>query len=114
MGRNFMKATVEAWHYAKDNPEKACAAHVKANPQIELDDCMGNLTAALKYIFNDFSSKNGLGHFNESRLQSTYSIVAKAQKLPADWDVHNAIDARFIDEVNPVKDRKSTRLNSRH
>jgi NitT/TauT family transport system substrate-binding protein len=42
---------------ARKDPDTACQAHVKANPEIDLDDCMGNLNAVLGYIYTDFSAE---------------------------------------------------------
>lgn len=103
MVERFMQATALAWQAAKDDPEKACAAHIKANPQVDMDDCMGNLTSSLKYIFNEFSDEHGVGLFQADRLKSTYKSVAEAQDLDPDWDVNQAIDDRIIRSIRASK-----------
>src|SRR5690606_31713758 len=55
MVQSFLDATVEAWEAAHKDPQAACEAHVKANPEIDLDDCLGNLNSVLTYIYNDFT-----------------------------------------------------------
>lgn len=100
MVQNFLNATVEAWEAARQDPEKACQAHVKANPEIDLDDCMGNLRAVLDYIYTDFSAKNGLGSLQDERMRLTYAAVAEAQNLDPKWDFRQAYDDQFIVKAN--------------
>jgi NitT/TauT family transport system substrate-binding protein len=98
--QNFLDATVEAWDAARKNPEAACKAHVRANPEVEFDDCLGNLKAVLTYVYNEFSAKHGIGSLDEERLKTTYAAVSQALNLNPAWDYSQAYDARFIVKAN--------------
>jgi NitT/TauT family transport system substrate-binding protein len=100
MVQNFLNATIEAWEAARKDPDAACQAHVKANPEIDLDDCMGNLTAVLGYIYTDFSAQHGVGSLEEGRMKTTYEAVVEAQSLDPAWDYHQAYDPQFIVKAN--------------
>jgi len=100
MVQSFLDATIEAWEAARKDPDTACKAHVKANPEIDLDDCMGNLNAVLNYIYTDFSAQHGVGSLNEERMKLTYDAVVQAQNLDASWDYRQAYDDQFIVKSN--------------
>lgn len=100
MVQNFLNATIEAWDAARKDPDTACQAHVKANPEIDRDDCMGNLNAVLGYIYTDFSKEHGVGSLEEGRMKNTYEAVAEAQSLDPAWDYHQAYDTQFIVKAN--------------
>ena len=96
MLRNFLKATREAWEAARANPQATCEAHVKAVPEVELDDCLGSLKATLGFIFTDHSASVGLGNVSDERLKKTYEVVAAAQSLDAAVDPRSAVDMSFL------------------
>lgn len=96
MLRNFMKATSEAWEAAKKDPEATCQAHVKAVPQVDLDDCIGSLKATLSFIFTDHAKEAGVGGITSERLKKTYEVVAQAQQLDAKVDPSTAVDMSFL------------------
>lgn len=100
MVQNFLNATVEAWDAAHKNPQAACESHVKTNPEIDLDDCLGNLNSVLTYIYNDFSDKNGLGGLNAHRMKTTFNAISEAQALDPAWDYTQAYDDSFIKKIN--------------
>ncbi|MEN5082925.1 ABC transporter substrate-binding protein [Bosea sp. TWI1241] len=96
MLRGFMKATREAWEAARDNPQATCEAHVKANQQVDLDDCLGSLKATLGFIFTDHAKQAGTGGITAERLAKTYEVVAQAQGLDPKVDPQTAVDMSFL------------------
>jgi len=96
MLRNFLAASKQAWEWAREHPEQACQAHVKFNPEVDLDDCMGNLRATLAYVLNDYSAEHGWGHFVDDRLKATYEAVAQAQDLDPAWNPRQAVDDTLL------------------
>jgi NitT/TauT family transport system substrate-binding protein len=96
--RRFIRAVQKSWKFARDNQLEACELHVAANPEVDLDDCQGSLSATLGFVFNKHSDETGLGHYDPERLQFTYSAVAEAQELDPDWNPENAIDTSFLPE----------------
>ncbi len=96
MLRAFVAATLEAWHGAQKDPEAACKATVKMNPEVILEDCLGTFSLVLKYVFNDVAAKDGLGAINDARLKETYAIVAKAQELDPNANPSDAVDTSFL------------------
>jgi NitT/TauT family transport system substrate-binding protein len=94
--RRFLRAIQASWAAAQVNPQETCELHVKANPEVEVDDCVGSVKATLAFVFNDHSKATGLGYYAEDRLKFTYGVVADSQQLDPKWDYHQAIDVRFL------------------
>lgn len=82
----FVTAVHAAFEWARDNPVEACELHVKRVPEVQLDDCMGSLSATLEFVFNDHSAEFGLGGVSPERAEATWNEVANAQELDASWD----------------------------
>jgi NitT/TauT family transport system substrate-binding protein len=97
--RRFLRAAQASWNAAQANPQETCELHVKANPEVEVDDCVGSVRATLGFVFNDHSKATGLGYVADDRFKFTYSVVAESQGLDPKWDPKQAIDVRFL----PVK-----------
>lgn len=94
--RRFLRAAQASWSAAQANAQETCELHVKANPEVEVDDCLGSVRATLGFVFNDHSKATGLGLVADDRLKFTYSVVAESQGLDAKWDPKQAIDLRFL------------------
>jgi NitT/TauT family transport system substrate-binding protein len=94
--RKFLRAARRSFEWARDNPQEACKLHVQKVPEVELDDCMGSLRAALTYVFNDHQRKFGFGATSPERLAATWSAVADAQELDRKWNSAQAFDTRFL------------------
>ena len=94
--RRFLRAAQASWNAAQANPQETCELHVKANPEVEVDDCLGSVRATLGFVFNDHAKATGLGYYAEDRLKFTYAVVADSQQLDPKWDPHQAIDVRFL------------------
>jgi NitT/TauT family transport system substrate-binding protein len=94
--RRFLRAAQASWNAAQANPQETCELHVKANPEVEVDDCVGSVRATLGFVFNDHSRATGLGYYAEDRFKFTYAVVAESQQLDPKWDPHQAIDVRFL------------------
>jgi len=94
--KKFLAGLWRSLKWAKDNQEEACKLHVKKVPEVALDDCMGSLKAMLGFVFNDSSGNTGLGKFDEMRLQFTYTVAAKAQKLDPKADPEKAVNTSFL------------------
>jgi NitT/TauT family transport system substrate-binding protein len=86
----FVRATHKAFEWARDNPEEACRLHVKRVPEVDFDDCLGSLKATLTFVFNEESTKTGLGRASEERIASTWRAVSDAERLDPTWDPHTA------------------------
>lgn len=96
MLKAFMKATEESWEAARADPKATCEAHVKAIPQVELDDCLGSLNATLGFIFTDHAKEAGIGGITAERLNKTYEVVAQSQSLDPKIDPATAVDMSFL------------------
>jgi NitT/TauT family transport system substrate-binding protein len=94
--RRFLRAAQASWNAAQANPQETCELHVKANPEVEVDDCVGSVRATLGFVFNDHSKATGLGYVADDRFKFTYAVVAESQGLDPKWDPKQAIDVRFL------------------
>jgi NitT/TauT family transport system substrate-binding protein len=94
--RKFLRGARKSFEWARDNPQEACKLHVQKVPEVEFDDCMGSLRAALTYVFNDHQKNFGFGRTSPERLTATWAAVADAQELDKNWDAGQAFDTRFL------------------
>lgn len=94
--RKFLRGARKSFEWARDNPQEACKLHVQKVPEVELDDCLGSLRAALTYVFNDHQQKFGFGSTSPERLAATWTAVAEAQELDKKWDATQAFDTRYL------------------
>ena len=94
--RRFLTAAWKSVRWARENPEEACSLHVKQNPEVKQDDCVGSLTAVNGYVFNEFSQKIGLGKFEEARLEATWKEVVKAQELDPAFDYKKVFNLTLL------------------
>ncbi|MDH3667828.1 MAG: ABC transporter substrate-binding protein [Paracoccaceae bacterium] len=94
--RRFLTAAQNSFNWAKENPDEACKLHVERVPEVAFDDCMGSLSATLKFVFNDHSAATGLGKFDTERLAFTWKVVSEAQSLDASWDPAQSIDVSHL------------------
>ncbi|SEA98626.1 ABC transporter substrate-binding protein [Rubrimonas cliftonensis] len=94
--RRFLAATMQAWEWARENPEEACELHVKRIPEVALDDCMGSLRATLGYVFNDHTAEVGVGRTDPERVAATWEAVAVANDLDLTWAPAQAFDTSLL------------------
>jgi NitT/TauT family transport system substrate-binding protein len=94
--RRFLRAAQASWNAAQQNVQETCELHVKANPEVEVDDCMGSVRAVLGFVFNDHQKSTGLGYYADDRMKFTYGVVAESQGLDPKWDYHQAIDVHLL------------------
>jgi NitT/TauT family transport system substrate-binding protein len=94
--RKFLRGARKSFEWARDNPQEACKLHVQKVPEVELDDCLGSLKAALSYVFNDHQQKFGFGATSPERMAATWTAVADAQELDRKWDPKQAFDTRLL------------------
>lgn len=92
----FLKATHRAFEWAHQNPEEACTLHIKKVPEVAMDDCVNSVKATMKFVFNEFQQKVGLGQFDKQRLAYTWAAVAEAQKLDPAWNPVQAVYQRAL------------------
>lgn len=81
MVRRFLAALQKAFVWARDNQEAAARIHNRHHPQIDVDDALGSLRIGLTFVFNDVTTRDGLGQFSAARLRQTYDLVARTQQL---------------------------------
>ncbi|MBI4184907.1 MAG: ABC transporter substrate-binding protein [Proteobacteria bacterium] len=94
--RRFLKATLKAFEWARDNPQEACDLHVKRHPEVAVDDCRGSLRNALAHVFNDHSKKTGVGRVDPERLKFTWDAISVALKLDPAFDYRPIADTSFL------------------
>lgn len=94
----FVAAVHDAFRWARENPEEACELHVARVPEVQLDDCIGSLTATLDFVFNDHTEEVGVGNTSPDRVASTWKAVSDAEDLDPDWNVEQVFDTSFVPE----------------
>jgi len=99
--RRFLRAAWKSVNWAREHPEATCTHHVRANPEVKHDDCLGSLRAVHDVVFTDFARKTGLGRFDPQRLRNTWEQVVKAQGLDAAFDYPSVIDTSYLPATMP-------------
>ncbi|HYZ33662.1 MAG TPA: ABC transporter substrate-binding protein [Crenalkalicoccus sp.] len=94
--RRFLRGAQRSFAWSRDNQVEACRLHVKANPEVEQDDCEGSLRAVMTFIFNEHEQETGLGRFAPERLAITWKVVAESQQLDPGWDPRQAVDISLL------------------
>jgi len=84
--KRFVRATFKARVFSKENPEETVKLHTKMFPEVKAEDALMSLKAALPYMFNEITERDGLGKFNDQRLEQTYKIIAESQSLDMGYD----------------------------
>jgi NitT/TauT family transport system substrate-binding protein len=94
--RRVVRATIRARLWARDNPEETARMHVRRFPEVNYDDALMSWRAAIPYIFNANTDRDGQGQFNAALLESTYRTVATAQQLDPGYDWRTLVDTSLL------------------
>ena len=94
--RRFLRAAHQSLTWSRDNQVQACQIHVRANPEVEQDDCEGSLRAVMGFVFNEHQQQTGLGRAAPDRLAFTWRVVAESQQLDASWNPAQAVDTSLL------------------
>ncbi len=94
--RRFLRAAHQSLAWSRDNLAQACQIHVRANPEVEQDDCEGSLRAVMGFVFNEHQQQTGLGRAAPDRLAFTWRVVAESQQLDASWNPAQAVDTSLL------------------
>ncbi|MCG8609736.1 MAG: ABC transporter substrate-binding protein [Pseudomonadales bacterium] len=81
VAKRFIKAFDKAVKYTWENPEKSGSAVHKIVPEVEVDVAADTIRSIHTLVHNDVSKVHGLGHFDSTRLATTWKWTAKAQGL---------------------------------
>jgi NitT/TauT family transport system substrate-binding protein len=68
----------------RDNPAQAAAALKKLVPEADIVITEEVARASLRLIFNENTSRDGLGVFSPALVKATWEWVAKQQNVPLD------------------------------
>jgi NitT/TauT family transport system substrate-binding protein len=80
----FTRALKKAELMMQADPDKAAAAVKASVPEIDLTITAALVRATLPLIFNETTTKDGLGVFSPELVKTTWEWVAKQEKVPAD------------------------------
>lgn len=80
----FVRALAKAEAMMRDDPERAAAAVKAAVPEIDLAVTRTLVRSTVPLVFNDVTTRDGLGRFTPERVRTTWSWVARQQNWPAD------------------------------
>ena len=94
--RRFLRSTQQSLTWSRDHQVEACRIHVRANPEVEQDDCEGSLRAVMGFVFNEHQQQTGLGRYAPDRLAFTWQVVAESQQLDTHWDPTQALDTSLL------------------
>ncbi|WP_167854935.1 ABC transporter substrate-binding protein [Mangrovimicrobium sediminis] len=102
--RRFLQATLRARRFALENPEETVALHHAAYPEVDPEDALLSLRAALPYMFNPVTEAAGLGQFAPARVQATYDAVVKSQALQGSAPLEAFVDDSLVRDLESAGD----------
>jgi NitT/TauT family transport system substrate-binding protein len=94
--QRFLSATFKAREWVRSNPDEAARMHSQMFPEVKREDAALSLKAVLPYVFNDVTTADGIGRFNDARLRQTFQAVAEAQGLDMNFDYRTVIDTSAL------------------
>jgi len=101
VAKRFIKAYAKAIDYTFKHPKESAAAVKAAVPEVDATVAEATIRSINGLVYNEASSKAGLGQFDAERLATTWNWTAKAQGLEsASFDPEQAIKRGFIPEVS--------------
>ena len=101
VAKRFIKAYAKAIDYTFKHPKEIAAAVKAAVPEVDATVAEATIRSINGLVYNEASSKAGLGQFDAERLATTWNWTAKAQGLEsASFDPEQAIKRGFIPEVS--------------
>ena len=101
VAKRFIKAYAKAIDYTFKYPKESAAAVKAAVPEVDATVAEATIRSINGLVYNEASSKAGLGQFDAERLATTWNWTAKAQGLEsASFDPEQAIKRGFIPEVS--------------
>jgi len=95
--RRFLQATLKARLYAQENPAKTIVLHRQLYPEINQEDALLSLNAALPYMFNEITDRSGPGRFDMERVAATYAAVVQSQGLEPVLEMTEFVDTTIVD-----------------
>jgi len=95
--RKFVRAFMQTYRMAADDPAGAAAAQHDMVPEIDADIARSEWQATLPLVFNEVTTKDGFGTFDKARLAQSWLWVARSQGLdPKSLDPETVVDRSFI------------------
>jgi len=95
--RRVVRATIRARRWAMEHPEETARLHVRQFPEVNANDALLSWRAAIPYIFNANTDRDGDGRFNDALLRTTFETVATAQGLDRNYDYRQLVDTSLLD-----------------
>ncbi|MCD8521413.1 MAG: ABC transporter substrate-binding protein [Saccharospirillaceae bacterium] len=101
VAKRFIKAYAKAIDYTFRFPAESAAAVKAAVPEVDATVAEATIRSINGLVYNDASSKAGLGRFDAERLMTTWNWTAKAQGLDvSSFDPEQAVKRGFIPQTN--------------
>ncbi|UHD46432.1 ABC transporter substrate-binding protein [Aureimonas altamirensis] len=95
--RRTVAALEKSFIWSNENQSEACDLFVAQQPEVTHEDCVGSLSAAMTFVFNDHFEQHGFGAFNPDLLKYTWEVTAEIADInPASWDPANSSTAEFL------------------
>jgi NitT/TauT family transport system substrate-binding protein len=82
--RKFLEVYRRAEEILRDDPQAGVKAVMATVPEADAKGLLADAEAAVPLIFNEVTTKNGLGNFDPKLVDATWEWTAKSQKLPLD------------------------------
>jgi len=99
--RRFLKATLQGWAYAVDNPEEAVQFFLNFNPEQTKQIVVAQWKVAASLSESPEAKKNGIGWIDRAKMKATRDIMFKAMGLKGRVELDDLYSNRFNPKIFP-------------
>jgi len=99
VAKRFVQAFAKSIKFTYENPDKAGEDLHAMVPEVDAKVAATQIRSITNLVYNDITSKDGMGAFSAERILQTWEYVAVANGLSADaLDPKTAVNAGFLQE----------------
>ena len=95
----FLKATMKALEYARDNREEAVEIVLKYAPDEDPAHQRFMLDTEFEDAVSPLTDERGLGQMSPEQWQALYDHLTAHEALPKPFDYNDAFDTQFLDSI---------------
>jgi NitT/TauT family transport system substrate-binding protein len=96
--RRFVKATVRSWEAAKEDPDAAVDAALKAKPDLNRESTLKQLEVDLGLLSSESTEGKGIGYGAEEDWEHTKQLLVEYRELETDRPAASLYSNEFLPE----------------
>ncbi len=94
--RRFVVASMEAFKWSVENPDKAVGAFIKKNPTVSRDLARGHFDVGIDVLLTENTKRTGIGFMLREKMQNTIDTMYKYKKMKRKPSVEEIYTNEFV------------------